>query len=444
MTASDPIYPEAAGEKPNRPAFDLVERAVAFFIILGFSNVIAFLLLGSAASDPHAQLSDVSALARLSWYPIYLLILVFTVVKWRQMIAALPKVWPMIILFGLALASTNWSLDPSLTQRRCIALFFTMHAGFYLAARAPLLDTLRLMGWAWLLLGLLSLAFVFLIPSLGVDHEIHVGAWTGFLGTKNLLGGEFARANLIFGALLFFDKQNRAIWLAGFALSVVCVLGSTSMTALLAMAAPYSLYVGYLIARRSVVAGLFSIWAAATIAGAGYFILTNFSEELVALIGKDLTLTGRTDIWALCLSLISDSKWTGYGYAAFWKVEDGPVSFLNDYLQWDVPSAHNSWIETGLSLGYPGMALLGVAAVMALYKALGLSTGRHGPFPLMILVQILLFSLSESLLLQQNLNASMLFWFIISVCLISRPAPNTRRERDKSFSQDVFHRPKPV
>ncbi|MBB34296.1 MAG: O-antigen polymerase [Hirschia sp.] len=439
MSIANSLYPDEKVLTGRASYFDIFERTITVFAIVGFTNFIAFALLGGADADPTAIFPDVSGPARASWYPIYLAVLIISIVRWRTMLATLPKAWPIILLFTLAFLSIQWSIAPSITVRRCIALFFTLHFGFYLAARAPLLDTLRLLGWTWLAITIISLGFIFLLPSKGIDHDAHVGAWTGFLGTKNLMGGEMARAHLIFVGLLFYDAKHRAAWISGLALTALCVLGSTSKTALLAMIAPYGLFAVYMIAHGSVIISLLSIWGAVSFAGIGYFILANFSDELVKLIGKDLTFSGRTDIWELCFFLVSKEKWTGYGYGAFWKVADGPALFLEKTLEWDVPNAHNSWVEVSLSLGYPGLAVLIIMTIMALTKSMHLMTGRHGPIPLMMLLQLIMFSLSESLLLQQNFHSSMLFAFVVSFCLLGKKVPNpVKAARSSRF--DV-HRP---
>ena len=66
-----------------------------------------------------------------------------------------------------------------------------------------------------------------------------------------------------------------------------------------------------------------------------------FPEEMFGLIGKDPTLTGRTDIWVLLIESIKE-RWTlGYGYGAYWQEELGPSFAVRNALEWGVPTAHN-------------------------------------------------------------------------------------------------------
>jgi len=40
-------------------------------------------------------------------------------------------------------------------------------------------------------------------------------------------------------------------------------------------------------------------------------------------LGRDVTLTGRTSIWAVVLDKISKHPWLGYGYKGFWLGMEG-------------------------------------------------------------------------------------------------------------------------
>ncbi|ACT59656.1 O-antigen polymerase [Hirschia baltica ATCC 49814] len=402
-----------------------IERALVFFIVLTYSGLWIAILLGRAAETQSMIAPDPGPIARASWFPAYLALIGLLGLNIKKLGSASLKFWPIILLLGLAVASANWSLDPSLTQRRAIALSFSFMFGCYLAIRAPLVDTLRIIGWAWLTICILNFLLIFGAPHLGVHSELHVGAWRGFMTEKNHLGGEMARANLIFLALVYFDRktpagQNKKAWWLGLALTWMLILGSTSKTALIATLIPYLGFLFYSIAIRTPILGLLAFWGGLSLAGIGYAIISISPETVVALIGKDLTFTGRTGIWAIVIDLINQQKWTGYGYGAFWVTPDGPVAFIVNTLEWNVPTAHNGWLEVGLAIGYPGLILIICISLFALGKAAYLATGKHGPFVFLMLFQIILFSLSESILMQQNSHASSLFYFFTAYAFIAR------------------------
>jgi O-antigen ligase len=78
---------------------------------------------------------------------------------------------------------------------------------------------------------------------------------------------------------------------------------------------------------------------------------------LAKLLDRDLTLTGRTDIWLLTWYVIQAQFWTGYGYSAFWSNPYGPATLIWDPLNWRVPNSHNGILELWLALGFVGVLL---------------------------------------------------------------------------------------
>jgi O-antigen ligase len=197
------------------------------------------------------------------------------------------------------------------------------------------------------------------------------------------------------------------------------------------MMAAYMGVAFYILAKSSPVTALVTAWLAFTLGAIGLGILFLAPEFVVALIGKDLTFTGRTDIWALCIDAINKFPSTGYGYGAFWIDADrGPAAIFKSVLQWDVPTAHNSWLEIGLSFGYPGLITILAMTFFALIKSIWMAVDEVGPFPALMLIQIIMFSLSESILWNQNAHATMLFSFVL--CVI---AMMNRTKLDEAYTQ---------
>jgi exopolysaccharide production protein ExoQ len=84
---------------------------------------------------------------------------------------------------------------------------------------------------------------------------------------------------------------------------------------------------------------------------------------LVGALGRNPTLTGRTEIWALVLGLHTNS-WVGTGFESFWL---GPrLDYLRTALDnFPVNEAHNGYLEVYLNLGWVGICLIGLLLVTA-------------------------------------------------------------------------------
>jgi exopolysaccharide production protein ExoQ len=86
----------------------------------------------------------------------------------------------------------------------------------------------------------------------------------------------------------------------------------------------------------------------------------NVSHEVLNTIGRDPTLTDRTEVWALLIS-VSGSSLLGTGYESFWL---GPrLEKIWSVYSWKPFSAHNGYLEVYLNLGCVGVALLAVVIV---------------------------------------------------------------------------------
>jgi O-antigen ligase len=136
----------------------------------------------------------------------------------------------------------------------------------------------------------------------------------------------------------------------------------------------------------------------------GILMLTSVDTILVWS-GRDPTLTGRTLIWQVTWELIQQRPILGYGYGAFWLEGGEPASVLQEAVRWATPTAHNGYMDLLLELGFVGLILFALSALMAI---LGLLAGiRHGDRALLLsccasLAFVLLYNVAESAMLEQH------------------------------------------
>ena len=127
-------------------------------------------------------------------------------------------------------------------------------------------------------------------------------------------------------------------------------------------------------------------------------------EFALGLIGKEITLTGRTDIWSGLIASIQQKPWLGYGYGVYWLDPLGSSYYVRLSLEWGIPSAHNGWLDTWLSVGALGVVVFGL--FFAFTTILAFDRLRKGGtetyWVILSTIMFFAFSMSESTILQQN------------------------------------------
>ncbi|MGJ3230414.1 MAG: O-antigen ligase family protein [Oceanicaulis sp.] len=398
------------------PAF---EAGLALGLLLLFSNALIAPLIADPA-DPEG-----SAVLRLVWPPAYLatlLLIALSPVKvWRMALRA----WPVLLLAGLTMISAAWSLDPGITMRRSLAVVMTAVLGLWLAARFSWRDLVRLLALMFAILAVGSFIAGAVFPGFGVMDEVHVGAWKGLWWEKNTLGAVMAWASLAFCAAAAAARSatERRVWFGFVFLSVLLVFLSTSKTALLATMICIGGPAGMALARRGFGFAATAIFMLTLGVAALAGVLLVGPGVILEALGRDATLTGRTEIWAVLTGQIADRPLTGYGYGAFWEVEGGPAFWVRQETAWPVPTAHNAWLETALAIGVPGAAF----AFLLVLSGLGIAArrlfrGLSAYWALPFLTSWLVVSLSESNLLEQN----GLVWLMMSMTLAKLLADRAR------------------
>ncbi|MBA4157286.1 MAG: O-antigen ligase family protein, partial [Gemmatimonadetes bacterium] len=333
----------------------LLRAAEALFVVLAvflFSHALVPLLLrksGHVTSD----LQEGNALMRNIFLSLQVLAVVFGMMRWREFMRALLAHRLTLALVALALASVLWSQAPDLTLRRSIALLGSTLVGAYLACRYPLRSLVVWVGTAFGLAAAMSLVLGVLVPDYGVSG----GMWRGIYTHKNTLGQMMVLAAVVLFLLWKDATRHRWILLAASGVAALLVVLSTSTSALLfliAFGALVPLYAA-LSWKQTV---LVPVLCFMMVLGVGTAtVLLAYSEALVSVFGKDLTLTGRTDIWEAVFSSILNRPWLGYGFSAFWLGRSGESAEVFRTVGYAVIHSHNGFIDIAADLGFVGLTL---------------------------------------------------------------------------------------
>ncbi|WP_448206183.1 O-antigen ligase family protein [Azospirillum sp. sgz302134] len=378
---------------------EVLEKSITVFCIVSFGgSVLPALLTGGGSTDPDAPG------AVMYFTAVYVLILML--IGSRPSLAfRIPMGSPAVsLIVVLAFLSAFWSIYPDVTLRRSVAFLFTTAFAVYLALRYSFPEIIRMLATGLSILMFLSFASVFLMPEVGLDHEQHVGAWKGVFWQKNVTGRMMVWLTLCLLWLDWMREGKKWVVRPLLALALLLIVMSRSGTGLVT-----SIVVAGLLFSSSFVRGGIRSFAPSMafillVAVIGLTSGTTFWHDILYMLGRDPTLTGRTVLWEHTLMSIQDRFLLGWGYAAYWYGAYGPGStFTHD---WGINSAHNGWIEAWLDLGLPGVVLVAMLLGRMLiqgFMAIRYSRNRGEPAWIFTVgCALLLISISESVFVERH------------------------------------------
>jgi O-antigen ligase len=247
---------------------------------------------------------------------------------------------------------------------------------------------------------------------------IHEGAWRGIFLHKNELGTLMTLSCIV--TLCSFSIK-RDIYID--VLKILLVLtsaflvfmsgsrGSWVMLLSLSIAIPLLKYFYSNKSSRIVKYGLIII----LILFVGLIFLN--LQTLIQVIGRDLTLSGRTLLWASVFKQALMEPFFGYGYDSFWLGWNGPSRAIWKIYDWYPPHSHNGILDLWLELGSVGVFLFFagyIAGVKRASQMLTESNTIHNLWPIIFFVFLFMGNFAYSYILESN----NIYW-VIYVALLS-------------------------
>lgn len=350
---------------------------IVWFLLSGSRSVGQWLSIGSPTQftdnvEIANQLLEGSPIDRLVYAFLSILGVIVLATRKREAVKILRANGPITLFFVYCAVSILWSDYPDVAFKRWTkALADVIMVLVVLTDREPCIAVKRLFVWMSCLLVPLSILFSKYYPAIGRTYgewlgEVH---YTGVTLAKNNLGAVCLLVGLASVWRLvnvFQDRSDTARTRRLLALGVILAMvlwlfwKVNSMTALvsfllgivLLLSGNVRMVVKKPVAIHLIVALILSVTISV--------LFFNVSPGAFQTLGRDPTLTDRTAIWAMLISM-SINDLVGTGYESFWL---GPrlLKIWNVY-GLRLNQAHSGYLEIFLNLGWVGVALL--AVVMA-------------------------------------------------------------------------------
>jgi O-antigen ligase len=253
-----------------------------------------------------------------------------------------------------------------------------------------------------------SVVLIKYYPALGRQYGRYSGIemWTGVTGQKNELG-RLCMISVFFLLWSLYQRwQERTaagghsrVWadVSVILIAVYLLIGANSSTSLATLIVGVTTFLVLRLFRKLKLTVPQVGVLALVIFLIGFGTLTPFlGGSNIAIfsssLGRDDTLTGRTEVWATVLPAMAQQPLLGYGFGSFWTDARRQL--------YDIPTAHNGYLDILLELGEVGLAFYTawlLSCARLLHRTLVLDY-EWASFGICLLFMSLIYNVSESAL----------------------------------------------
>jgi exopolysaccharide production protein ExoQ len=316
----------------------------------------------------------------------------------------------------LGIASSIWSQFPLLTLRRSLPFALAGLFGLCLAVRFPVRRQLSILWLAMIALSLGTIVVALFFPRVGLDASAgHFTDWQGVFTSKNGCG----RIMVLATAVALCQRRGWVHTIVSLTLFILIAGMSGSRGAWVIEALVLAGYVAIRVCERmdSRSRVLLLVFGSATALAATAGVASKYAA-IAAFVGRDATLTGRTEIWRHVWPFILERPVLGWGYAAFWHGTQGEAFKVVAAMRFIIFHAHNGFLEIWLELGAVGLILFACGYLRAwrkLWPQLRKGQMERVMWMMFVLILIGLYDLDENTLLIYN----GLFWVLYVATLVN-------------------------
>jgi exopolysaccharide production protein ExoQ len=282
---------------------------------------------------------------------------------------------PILIYFVFCLLSVCWSDYPGPALKKWIKAAGDLAMILIVVTdEQPVAALRRLFSRTGFILLPVSLLFIKYYPNLGRTYDSWTGAQmaTGATLDKNMLGvitfvlllGAIWRVLALLRSEEMSPHRGRHLVAQGTLLVIGVTLlidaNSATSTVSFVLGAGLILMTSLRFMRRNTAA--VHVFVLSLVVTAGLVILLGGRESAAQALGRNPTLTGRTEIWAAIIPMVPNPL-VGAGFESFWLSPRVAERLAEVFPNLPLNEAHNGYIEVYLELGWVGLSLLGLILI---------------------------------------------------------------------------------
>jgi len=343
----------------NKNIYTQVSK-ITFFLYFFFILFGTALPFRSGTRDP-SQLGTSNVVNQIVFSILFLTALFSLIPKTNQIIAIIKKEKFLMIFLLWATLTLIWADNSFVVFKRLfqfytaivVCLSFLVHSD----SIDDILVPLKIFFSVFMIVSLIS---IFTVPG-AVSRQFK--EWQGLATSKNGLGEYSLISTLIWIYALSDDKRIKSQLFSFFMLlvSIFLLIGANSITSISAFL--FLILVWFLFAidkifkplglRRTIT--VISLIFAGSLAVLVFLFAREIAASIFALAGKNLTLTGRTDLWADIMIEVKKHLFFGIGYKGFWIPDSPQILRIYDTYIWLPNSSHSGYLDTLNETGLIGL-----------------------------------------------------------------------------------------
>ena len=290
---------------------------------------------------------------------------------------------------------------------------------------------------------LASLIYGVLQPELAIHQELEpelFHSWKGLTPQKNVFGALAATGSILWIHALLTRSESFMASLLGLVISVAALLLSRSTTSLAAVLLCTALMFIIVKAPNSAQRSVRGLVVFVTILLFAFGLamlnlvpgLDLLLKPIPYLTGKNLTFSGRSEIWDAVLNHIQLRPYLGSGYGAYWTtfIDPNSESFVVSliFTGFYPGSAHSGLLDVANDLGMVGLAILALCILRFISDLLKLNRydKKQSALYIGLFVHQLFYNMSESGWF--NTNSYEFFVFTLTIFCTARALADYERK----------------
>lgn len=392
------------------PLFTCFEKGFTVFVWMYFTTALycSSLFISSDSRLASSDLNPYDPLFSKIQMVIYGITLLLLIGRWRSSLTALFQGQAIGLLILLVMGSCLWSDWPEESWRKSLNAMATGAFGLYTATRFSPREQLKYLLFALGLVTVFCLLFSLAQPAASIEIGVNAGSWRGPMTQKNLLARLMVLTLMLCWVAMRSLRRWRWVAYVTAPLSLVLLILTGSKTGLLVFLILLLLVPLYAALRWKDTVLIPALIGVVLVVGSGATMLVSNWENLLRGLGRDPSLSGRTELWEGAIAKISQRPFLGYGFQAFWQPNGGGADIWK-MVFYKPPHAHNGYLNLALDLGLVGLGLFLLCLALAYRRSiywLRCEPGMLGLLPILYVTYLFMYNHTENTIIEH----SSIFW----------------------------------